>query len=199
MRVLEAIKKAYNFENKEEAKQAFRDLLKDKKIPSNFSWEMAMKQIISDPRYVALPKLSEKKQVFNAYKTQRAKEEKEEERARKKQQKEDLTKFFENDPQMHSGLRFSKAEKLFAHLDVWQKVDERDRKEIFDDVVFHLAKKEKEDAKVLKQRNMSSLTSILQQMDQVKLIEIFCVIVGGIVVVDFCIYYLPFLVRFAAY
>ena len=164
---LEAVKKQYNFENKEEAKQAFRDLLKDKKIPSNFSWENAQKQIISDPRYVALPKISEKKQVFNAYKTQRAKEEKEEERARKKQQKEDLTKFFENDPQMHSGLRYTKAEKFFSHLDVWQKVEERDRKEIFEDVVFHLAKKEKEEAKVLKQRNMTSLTAILQQMDQV--------------------------------
>ena len=35
-----------------------------------------MKQIISDPRYGALKKLNEKKQVFNMYKTQKAKEEK---------------------------------------------------------------------------------------------------------------------------
>ena len=163
----EGAKKVYNFDNKEEAKQAFKDLLKDKKIPSNSTWEAAMKQIQTDPRYAALPKLHEKKQTFNSYKTQRAKEEKEEERARKKQQKEDLTKFFENDPQMHSGVKYFKAEKLYSHLDVWQKVDERDRRELFEDVVFYLAKKEKEDAKVLKQKNMSALTSILQEMDQV--------------------------------
>ena len=35
-----------------------------------------MKQIINDPRYGALKHLNEKKQAFNAYKTQRAKEEK---------------------------------------------------------------------------------------------------------------------------
>jgi len=35
-----------------------------------------MKLIINDPRYGALRHLNEKKQAFNAYKTQRAKEEK---------------------------------------------------------------------------------------------------------------------------
>lgn len=35
-----------------------------------------MKLIINDPRYGALKHLNEKKQAFNAYKTQRAKEEK---------------------------------------------------------------------------------------------------------------------------
>ncbi len=37
---------------------------------------MAMKQIINDHRYGALRHLNEKKQAFNEYKTQRAKEEK---------------------------------------------------------------------------------------------------------------------------
>ena len=35
-----------------------------------------MKLIINDQRYTALKHLNEKKQAFNAYKTQRAKEEK---------------------------------------------------------------------------------------------------------------------------
>ena len=45
-------------------------------VPSNVSWENAMKLIINDPRYGALKHLNEKKQAFNEYKTQRAKEEK---------------------------------------------------------------------------------------------------------------------------
>ncbi len=45
-------------------------------VPANASWELAMKLIINDPRYGALKHLNEKKQAFNAYKTQRAKEEK---------------------------------------------------------------------------------------------------------------------------
>jgi len=45
-------------------------------VPSSATWEQAMKQIINDPRYGALKHLNEKKQAFNAYKIQRAKEEK---------------------------------------------------------------------------------------------------------------------------
>ena len=45
-------------------------------VGSTTSWEQAMKLIINDPRYGALRHLNEKKQAFNQYKTQRAKEEK---------------------------------------------------------------------------------------------------------------------------
>ena len=44
-------------------------------VPSSATWEQAMKQIINDPRYGALKHLNEKKQAHNAYKIQRAKEE----------------------------------------------------------------------------------------------------------------------------
>lgn len=53
-------KKTYTWNTKEEAKQAFKELLKEKRVPSNASWEQAMKMIINDPRYSALAKLSEK-------------------------------------------------------------------------------------------------------------------------------------------
>lgn len=45
-------------------------------VPSNISWEQALKLIANDPRYGTLRKLNEKKQAFNAYKVQRGKEEK---------------------------------------------------------------------------------------------------------------------------
>lgn len=45
-------------------------------VPSNASWEQALKLIVNDPRYGTLKKLNEKKQAFNAYKTQKGKEEK---------------------------------------------------------------------------------------------------------------------------
>ena len=47
-----------------------------KDVPSNVSWEQALKLIVNDPRYGALKQLNEKRQAFNEYKTQRAKEEK---------------------------------------------------------------------------------------------------------------------------
>ncbi|KAM7138873.1 LOW QUALITY PROTEIN: pre-mRNA-processing factor 40 homolog B [Macrochelys suwanniensis] len=156
-----------SWSTKDEAKLAFKELLKDKGVPSNTSWELAMKMIVDDPRYSALPKLSEKKQAFNAYKAQREKEEKEEARLRAKEAKEELQHFLEQHERMSSITRYRKAEQMFGEQEVWAVVPERDRKEIYDDVLFFLAKKEKEHAKQLRKRNIQALKNILDSMSNV--------------------------------
>lgn len=121
-----------------------------------------------------MPKLSEKKQAFNAYKAQREKEEKEEARLRAKEAKQTLQHFLEQHERMTSTTRYRsggqtgvghdtgssprvsvlcllptaymlhrRAEQTFGELEVWAVVPERDRKEVYDDVLFFLAKKEK--------------------------------------------------------
>uniref|UniRef100_A0A6Q2WTW1 Pre-mRNA-processing factor 40 homolog A n=1 Tax=Esox lucius TaxID=8010 RepID=A0A6Q2WTW1_ESOLU len=163
----ELVKKTYKWNTKEEAKQAFKELLKEKGVSSNASWEQAMKMIINDPRYSALPKLSEKKQAFNAYKVQTEKEEKEEARIKYKESKETYQRFLENHEKMTSTTRYKKAEQMFSDLDVWSTVPERDRIEIYEDVLFYLAKKEKEQAKQLRKRNWEALKNILDNMANV--------------------------------
>ncbi|XP_034042210.1 LOW QUALITY PROTEIN: pre-mRNA-processing factor 40 homolog A [Thalassophryne amazonica] len=160
-------KKTYKWNTKEEAKQAFKELLKEKGVASNSSWEQAMKMIINDPRYSALPKLSEKKQAFNAYKVQTEKEEKEEARIKYKESKETFQRFLENHEKMTSTTRYKKAEQMFGELEVWSCVPERDRLEIYEDVLFYLAKKEKEQAKQLRKRNWEALKNILDNMANV--------------------------------
>ncbi|XP_041097403.1 pre-mRNA-processing factor 40 homolog B-like isoform X2 [Polyodon spathula] len=160
-------KRTCTWSSKEEAKQAFKELLKDKGVPSNASWEQAMKMIINNPRYSALPKLSEKKQAFNAYKAQREKEEKEEARLRAKEAKERLQRYLEQHECMTSTTRYRKAEQMFGELEVWAVVPERERKEIYDDVLFFLARKEKEEAKHIRKRNTQELKSILDSMSSV--------------------------------
>uniref|UniRef100_A0A8C5HYH6 Pre-mRNA-processing factor 40 homolog A n=1 Tax=Gouania willdenowi TaxID=441366 RepID=A0A8C5HYH6_GOUWI len=160
-------KKTYKWNTKEEAKQAFKELLKEKGVSSNSSWEQAMKMIINDPRYSALPKLSEKKQAFNAYKVQTEKEEKEEARIKYKESKETFQRFLENHEKMTSTTRYKKAEQMFAEQEVWSCVPERDRLEIYEDVLFYLAKKEKEQAKQLRKRNWEALKNILDNMANV--------------------------------
>ncbi|KAL6484718.1 hypothetical protein MHYP_G00067630 [Metynnis hypsauchen] len=163
----ELVKKVYKWNTKEEAKQAFKELLKEKGVSSNASWEQAMKMIINDPRYSALPKLSEKKQAFNAYKVQTEKEEKEEARIKYKESKETFQRFLENHEKMTSTTRYKKAEQMFGELEVWSCVPERDRLEIYEDVLFYLAKKEKEQAKQLRKRNWEALKNILDNMANV--------------------------------
>ncbi|XP_030066333.1 pre-mRNA-processing factor 40 homolog A isoform X2 [Microcaecilia unicolor] len=161
------VKKTYTWNTKEEAKQAFKELLKEKHVPSNASWEQAMKMIINDPRYSALAKLSEKKQAFNAYKVQTEKEEKEEARSKYKEAKESYQHFLENHEKMTSTTRYKKAEQMFGETEVWNAISERDRLEIYEDVLFFLAKKEKEQAKQLRKRNWEALKNILDNMANV--------------------------------
>ena len=47
-----------------------------KGVSSDATWDRAVRLIQNDVRYEAFNKLNEKKQAFNAYKVQRAKEEK---------------------------------------------------------------------------------------------------------------------------
>uniref|UniRef100_A0A803YJT7 Pre-mRNA-processing factor 40 homolog A n=1 Tax=Meleagris gallopavo TaxID=9103 RepID=A0A803YJT7_MELGA len=137
------------------------------RVPSNASWEQAMKMIINDPRYSALAKLSEKKQAFNAYKVQTEKEEKEEARSKYKEAKESFQRFLENHEKMTSTTRYKKAEQMFGEMEVWNAISERDRLEIYEDVLFFLSKKEKEQAKQLRKRNWEALKNILDNMANV--------------------------------
>ncbi len=96
----------FDFTNKKQATEAFKELLKEKQVPSNSTWEQALKLISNDPRYSSLKHLSEKKQVFNAYKVQKQKEDKEEERKRLKKSKEDLEKFLMTCEHMNSTVKY---------------------------------------------------------------------------------------------
>lgn len=156
-----------SFKDKKEMAEAFRSLLKEKDIPSNASWEQAVKLICNDPRYPQLKHFSDKKQVFNAYKTQRRKEEAEEQRLRAKKAKEDLEHFLMTTDKMHSTMRYYRCQEAFGHLEVWKSVHDADRREIYEDCVFNLAKREKEEAKAKKKRNMKQLATILDSMAQI--------------------------------
>ncbi|XP_054269216.1 pre-mRNA-processing factor 40 homolog B isoform X2 [Macrosteles quadrilineatus] len=152
------------YKDKKEAIEAFKELLKERDVPSNASWEQAVKLIASDPRYPHLKHLNEKKQAFNAYKTQKLKEEKEEQRMRAKKAKEDLEEFLMTTDKMTSTTRYYRCMEIFGELDLWKNVPDSERRDIYDDCVFNLAKREKEEGKARKKRNMRQLASILDAM-----------------------------------
>ena len=74
--------------------------------------------ISSDPRYPLLKKLNEKKQAFNAYKTQKQKDEREASRLKAKKAKADLEEFLMNNERMSSNLKYYKCEEIFGNLEV---------------------------------------------------------------------------------
>ncbi|RMX55127.1 hypothetical protein pdam_00007445 [Pocillopora damicornis] len=137
---------------------------KEYEVPSNSTWDNAMRMIVNDPRYGALKKMNEKKQAFNEYKTKRANEEKEEQRQKAKQAREDLRSFLEKHPKMHSSVRWRRAGELFDGEPMWEAVHERDRKDVFEDVVFFLTKKEKEEEKEQRAHNRKLMLTVYNSM-----------------------------------
>lgn len=155
------------FKDKKEAIEAFKDLLRERNVPSNANWDQCVKIISKDPRYNSFKNLNEKKQTFNAYKTQKLKDEKEEARLRAKKAKEDLEKFLMTSDKMNSNMKFYKCEEMFSTNKIWTSVPEQDRRDIYEDCIFNLAKREREEARLRKKRNMKILAEILESMPSI--------------------------------
>ena len=113
-------------------------------------------------------KNNERKQAFNAYKVQRQKEEREEARQKIKKAKEDLEAFLlNNNEKMSSTTKYYRCEEMFGNLEVWKAVSDADRRDIYEDVIVVLAKREKEEAKVTKKKNMQKLADLLEGMTSI--------------------------------
>lgn len=155
------------FRDKKEAIEALKELLREKNVPSSANWDSALKMINKDPRWETLSKLTEKKQAFNAYKIQKQKEEKEESRLSAIKNKEDLEHFLMTTARMNSNVKYYRCEEIFAELPLWKLVSDIERREIYQDVVHNLAKKEKEEIKALRKKNQGRLSNILDQMTRI--------------------------------
>ena len=68
---------------------------------------------------------------------------------------------------MSSTIKYYKCEEIFSDLPLWKSVSEVERREIFSDVVHNLGKKEKEEAKHLRKKNMTRLSDILDKMTKI--------------------------------
>lgn len=158
-------------ELKKRQSERFRDLLRDKynegKITTSCNWDQSVKWIQNDPRFRILNKVSEKKQLFNAWKVQRQKEERDEKRLAIKKAKEDLEKFLQEHPKMKESLKYQKAGEMFGKEAVWTDVNDEDRKEIFKDCIGFVARRDKERKEESRNRNLSAFSHILQSMEHI--------------------------------
>ncbi len=153
----EIVEETIEFKDKKEAIEAFKEFLREKNVPA-CTWEQCIKIISKDPKYNTFKKLNEKKQAFNAYKTQKQKEEKEEQRLKVKRSKENLEKFLMGHEKVDSTTKYYRCEDLFGNMEVWKSVPEPDRRDIFDDTIFNLAQREKDEQRLLKKRNIKVLS-----------------------------------------
>lgn len=144
-----------------------RILLTERNVSSSSSWENAIKCMEADPRFESVRSLPNRKFIFNEYKLQKAREEREEQRLRIKKAKEDLESFLNSDPRVTSALRYRQACEEFANLEVWKMVPDDERHDIFEDVMLEVKKREDDRARVLRKRNREVLRDILDAIPDI--------------------------------
>ena len=67
----------------------------------------------------------------------------EEQRKQAKRNREELRKIMEDHEEVHSEIRWRRVCSLFEDHPLWKSVNPEERKDVFEDVIFALAKKEK--------------------------------------------------------
>lgn len=147
--------------------ELLRTLLREKNVSSSSSWENAIKCMETDTRFESVRSLPNRKFIFNEYKQQRAREEKEEQRLKAKKAKEDLEEFLNNDSRISSTMRYRQACDEFANLDVWKAVPDEERHDIFNDVMLEVKKREDEQSRELRKRNREILRDILDSIPDI--------------------------------
>lgn len=157
------------YENKLDAKNAFRALLETANIASDWTWDQAMRVIINDRRYGALKTLGERKQAFNEFLGQKKKQEAEERRSKQKRAREYFKKMLEESNELTASTRWSKAIAIFEDDDRFKAVERsKEREDLFEDYLVELEKKER--AKVLEEhkRNRVEYIEFLKSCDFIK-------------------------------
>ncbi|KAI4978761.1 hypothetical protein ZWY2020_015514 [Hordeum vulgare] len=130
------------YATKLEAKNAFKSLLESANVQSDWSWDQAMRVIISDKRYGALKTLGERKQAFNEYLNQRKKIEVEERRVKQRKARDDFLTMLEECKDLTSSMRWSKAITMFGHDERFNAVERpKEREDLFENYLVELQKK----------------------------------------------------------
>jgi pre-mRNA-processing factor 40 len=154
-----------DFKSKEEAEEAFKKLLKDSGVKSNWTWKDAILATGHNPMYHCLKTAEERKTAFMKYIDQCKREEREEERIKLQKEREEFRAVLKLRKDITSTTRYRKyAENLKDEPTFLAIADERDRESIFNEYISDLRRKEKDKLRMLRKENMEKLRQILRKL-----------------------------------
>jgi len=168
---IEDKKKETPYATKQEAKDAFLQLLESAGVTSSWTWEKAMRAVINDDRWKALKTLAEKKHAFSEYIANRRRLEREDKRRKELHLKEEFMKMLSQCQQVTPRTTFKKTIPLIEHDARYLAIEsERDREEYYEDYLYELDKKLKEEARQQRKDNMLAFLAALRTspLSQVK-------------------------------
>ena len=154
------------YTNVRDAEEAFIWLLKKTKVDETWSWDKVMRTVIMDPLYKALSTSAEKKNVYQKYINNLISN-------REQIRKERLDRFR---PYIHrlmtrsskyikAWTSFRTAEERFRHEKYWKDLEAEDeRRQLFDEYIHDLQRKEKAAERELYERNMKVLDEMMRDL-----------------------------------
>lgn len=155
---------APQYATKEEAIKAFKKLLADNNVQSDWDWPKTMKKIINDVRYKALKTVEERKAIFEEYIEQRRKQEEEERRQREKRLKDDFMLLLSECKQITSRSSYRKIVPLIENDHRFQAIDsDIQRRDYYEEFLYQLAKKERESSSNARRESMDNFRKLLQE------------------------------------
>ncbi|PKK69511.1 hypothetical protein RhiirC2_850665 [Rhizophagus irregularis] len=156
------------FETKEDAEAAYRELLKESGVKTDWTWEQTMRAIIAKPMYRALKTLVERKQAFQDYVDDLRKKEEEEKRAKAIKIRQDFISLLETHPEVNSSTRYRKVCEVLSEKTAFKAVeDDRLREEIFSEYIYDLRKQEKEVQRAIRKENMEKFNQLLKSLPSI--------------------------------
>lgn len=154
--------------DKEAAEAAFISLLEEKKVDVDWTWEVTMRAIITEPLYKALKTIAERKAAFNKY-IDRLRSQRQQERAERLDRLQPtLHAVIDSDSRIKPYSSFAAARKVLvsAHPDVWRQFqDEDEARAVFDAAMRAVRDDEQKRERDLRQRNTEMLRSLLKTFE----------------------------------
>jgi pre-mRNA-processing factor 40 len=156
------------YATKEEAKEAFRELLVKRNVRTSWTWAQAMKVIASDPRYGALRTLNERKKCFEEWAEQHRPVEAEEERQRSHKVRQDFAVMLSECPELQKMPKYSAAMDLLEHDPRWGAVkDARDREDLFEEFLDTKERERAEARRAERHAKMRAFEDLLRESEWV--------------------------------
>ena len=157
------------YKTKEAAHEAFEQLLRDKNVRPDDTWEMAMRAIINDSRYRALATLSERKKAFQEYAERRRVEERAEQHEKERKRREEFKQMLKDHKEIDYRTSYRKAAELLKDDPRWISIsNEQEREDMFEDAMYSLENEERERERQERKEARESFASFLRSCDWIR-------------------------------
>lgn len=150
----------------EEAEAAFVKLLRRSGVQPDWSWEQALRAIVTDPQYRAIKDPRERKVAFEKYCNDVIAQDKEKAKDRLAKLRADFATMLRSHPEIKHYTRWKTARPMIEGETIFRSTnDEGERRQLFEDYIVDLRKAHREQQTTLRKSAMDGLIELLPKLN----------------------------------